>query len=395
MSFSKYTKVRGKFESLETRQLFAADLVGGAVVDAPATADSAPVATASDRCEAPSFRLQLDGIANQMSLMQSFSYNGTTMRKNDTSVAGDQYQTDTCHVDEYGTISMALKSDSDSKDGIPRVKDQYEGSLAGTKPNGTVILSDRSGNDTVNWNINGWHIENFSVDQLMSQLGGQEGEALVDTIGSPTDGLIAIIALNGETPEKHHVSPQEIDGEATDKDHKGFTMSLGDIKGEATDKDHVSPQKIDGEATDKDHKGFTNVDDQSAQVSNQIGQDSTQTAQVSGQVPNTDDQTAFEGMKGTASDAGLVDLETGPINLDTGPVNLGADRLNLEHGPGLHDSVHCLVGGIMRTAQSSKGPVFAVHERLVDQLMAENGCPNKTDAEVLPGKTNYLPWHRG
>ena len=38
-----------------------------------------------------------------MSLMQSFGYDSTSMRKNDTSVAGDQYQTDTCHVDEYGT----------------------------------------------------------------------------------------------------------------------------------------------------------------------------------------------------------------------------------------------------------------------------------------------------
>ena len=114
MSFSKYNKVRGKFESLETRQLFAADLVGGAVVDAPATVDSAPVATASDRCDAPNFRLQLGGIANQMSLMQRFSYNGTTMRKNDTTIAGDQYQTDTCHVDEYGTVSMAFKEKTHS-----------------------------------------------------------------------------------------------------------------------------------------------------------------------------------------------------------------------------------------------------------------------------------------
>ena len=109
-----------------------------------------------------------------------------------------------------------------------------------TKPTEAAIQSDRSSNDTVNWNINGWHIENFSVDQVMSQLGGQEGEDLVDTIGSPTDGLIAIIALNGETPETDHVSPQQIDGEATDKDHKGFTMSIGDIKGEATDKEHIA-----------------------------------------------------------------------------------------------------------------------------------------------------------
>ncbi len=86
----------------------------------------------------------------------------------------DQYQTDTCHVDEYGTVSMAFKVDPDSMDWIDRVKNQYEGSRAGAKPNGAVILSDRSGNDTVNWNINGWHIENFSVDQVMSELGDQE-----------------------------------------------------------------------------------------------------------------------------------------------------------------------------------------------------------------------------
>ena len=139
--------------------------------------------------ETTNSRAELDGISNQMALMQSFSYTGSSMRKNDTSVAGDQYQTDTCHVDEYGTISMAFKSDSDSKNGIHRVKEQYEGSLAGTKPNGAVILSDRSGNDTVNWNINGWHIENFNVDQVTSPLGGQEGEDLADTIGIPTDGV--------------------------------------------------------------------------------------------------------------------------------------------------------------------------------------------------------------
>ncbi|MBI83828.1 MAG: hypothetical protein CMJ81_11570 [Planctomycetaceae bacterium] len=354
---------------------------------------------------------ELDGIPSQMALMQSFSYSGNTMRKNDTSVAGDQYQTDTCHIDNYGTCSMAFKSNSDSKDGIHQVKDQYEGSRAGGEPNGAIILSDRSSNDTGNWIIsgwhienfsipqvmsqlggqegealvdkigiptdgvgwvsvenlgcnfpphnasstenrsgseqhkiydysqgvgnditfnchatpdasnlrgsvtvnfvdvqdpydaystifsfefqeltllqynsgttadvdhpgtkpieaaiqsdrssndtgnwiiNGWHIENFSVEQVMSQLGGQEGEALVDTIGSPTEGLIAIIALNRETSETDHASPQQIDGEATDKDHKDFTMSLGDIKGEATDND-VSPQDIDGEATDKNH----------------------------------------------------------------------------------------------------------------------------------------------
>ena len=37
MSFSKYTKRRGQFEALEAKQLFAADLVGGAAADLPDT----------------------------------------------------------------------------------------------------------------------------------------------------------------------------------------------------------------------------------------------------------------------------------------------------------------------------------------------------------------------
>jgi hypothetical protein len=53
-------------------------------------------------------RAQLDEIANQMALMQTFSYSGMEMCRNDTTVAGDQYQTDTCHVDNY-EIPIKLK----------------------------------------------------------------------------------------------------------------------------------------------------------------------------------------------------------------------------------------------------------------------------------------------
>ena len=38
MSLSKYSKQCGQFEALEAKQLFAADLVGGAVADLPDTA---------------------------------------------------------------------------------------------------------------------------------------------------------------------------------------------------------------------------------------------------------------------------------------------------------------------------------------------------------------------
>ena len=83
-----------------------------------------------------------------------------------TSVAGDQYQTDTCHVDEYGTRTdvrrehLLQEFDKDG-DGVTSLH-PTEG------PDGNTQLA----NDTAKWNINGWHIENFSVDQVMSQLGG-------------------------------------------------------------------------------------------------------------------------------------------------------------------------------------------------------------------------------
>ena len=37
-------------------------------------------------------------------------------------------------------------------------------------------------------------------------------------------------------------------------------------------------------------------------------------------------------------------------------------RNRLEHGPGLHDSVHCLVGGTMCSARSSNDPIFFTHQ---------------------------------
>ena len=43
-------------------------------------------------------------------------------------------------------------------------------------------------------------------------------------------------------------------------------------------------------------------------------------------------------------------------------------RNRLEHGPGLHDSVHCLVGGTMCSARSSNDPVFFMHHANIDRI---------------------------
>jgi len=50
---------------------------------------------------------------------------------------------------------------------------------------------------------------------------------------------------------------------------------------------------------------------------------------------------------------------------------LGVDdfRNRLEHGPGMHDSVHCIVGGTMCSARSSNDPVFFSHHANVDKVV--------------------------
>jgi tyrosinase len=46
-------------------------------------------------------------------------------------------------------------------------------------------------------------------------------------------------------------------------------------------------------------------------------------------------------------------------------------RNRLEHGPGMHDSVHCLVGGTMCSARASNDPIFFLHHAMVDKIWSE------------------------
>jgi len=43
-------------------------------------------------------------------------------------------------------------------------------------------------------------------------------------------------------------------------------------------------------------------------------------------------------------------------------------RNRIEHGPGLHDSIHCIVGGTMCSARSSNDPIFWSHHAHIDNI---------------------------
>ena len=46
-------------------------------------------------------------------------------------------------------------------------------------------------------------------------------------------------------------------------------------------------------------------------------------------------------------------------------------RNRLEHGPGLHDSVHCIVGGTMCSARAANDPIFFSHHANIDRIWYE------------------------
>ena len=52
------------------------------------------------------------------------------------------------------------------------------------------------------------------------------------------------------------------------------------------------------------------------------------------------------------------------------PGNTTTSRNRLEHGPGLHDSMHCLVGGTMCSARASNDPIFFTHHANIDKTWA-------------------------
>eukprot|EP00463_Aulacantha_scolymantha_P000653 TRINITY_DN13_c0_g1_i8.p1 TRINITY_DN13_c0_g1~~TRINITY_DN13_c0_g1_i8.p1 ORF type:complete len:343 (-),score=65.40 TRINITY_DN13_c0_g1_i8:1099-2127(-) len=52
----------------------------------------------------------------------------------------------------------------------------------------------------------------------------------------------------------------------------------------------------------------------------------------------------------------------------TEPSQYDSFRNRLEHGPGLHDSIHCIVGGTMCSARSSNDPVFFSHHANIDYI---------------------------
>ena len=87
-------------------------------------------------------------------------------------------------------------------------------------------------------------------------------------------------------------------------------------------------------------------------------------------------------------------LQTQLFNRYPNPAQYDQFRNRLEHGPGLHDSVHCMVGGTMCSARSSNDPVFFMHHANIDKIWVDWQDQSPAHLDYYEGNTalnNLMP----
>lgn len=87
-------------------------------------------------------------------------------------------------------------------------------------------------------------------------------------------------------------------------------------------------------------------------------------------------------------------IEDDLINRYPLPTHYDSFRNRLEHGPGLHDSVHCIVGGTMCSSASANDPIFFLHHAMVDKIWNDwqSQSPEHRDAYTgTTGRNAIMP----
>ena len=155
MSLSKYSKRRGQFEALEAKQLFAADLVGGAAADLPDT----PVVAGFDHGDLVA---ELD--------------------------PGDLYSVETHSTTEelFGSVNFLKNANLGGQEGEPvtdHIASDHVWEAGGHPTDGPLYLGGQEGEPFIDNCVPNSFIRppRSNELELASSLGGQEGEPLMNT----------------------------------------------------------------------------------------------------------------------------------------------------------------------------------------------------------------------
>ena len=208
MSFSKYTKRRGQFEALEAKQLFAADLVGGAAADLPDTVVVAENISEDDFVINPlNVRTNIGGIKTNMD--------------SETEVIELTHNIENGQIDRRSGSIMSIEDPHETGDApaiavaegnTNSVEDPFYYQITNSLKSKTSEARTNLGGQDDHWDCiglvaGGEGLYQTNELELAPNLGGQEGEPVTDHIvsdhvweagGHPTDGPLYLGGQEGE-----------------------------------------------------------------------------------------------------------------------------------------------------------------------------------------------------
>lgn len=103
------------------------------------------------------------------SCLRTFSHSGINFSQQNTTVEGNDYNTNTVLLADYGRITMGFAMDPQSTNLAVYADAQIKGNKAGDKATDAITFFDSEGNETSSWEIQRWHMEEFRIGPFNSK----------------------------------------------------------------------------------------------------------------------------------------------------------------------------------------------------------------------------------
>lgn len=117
-----------------------------------------------DSFELTKCHLEITEFAHETeSLLRSMTHTGMNFHEKNTSVEGDQYNTNTVLLNDYGRINLSFAMDPLSTNLAVYADAQIKGNKAGDKATDSIGFFDSAGAETSRYDIERWHMEEFRI----------------------------------------------------------------------------------------------------------------------------------------------------------------------------------------------------------------------------------------
>ncbi len=96
-------------------------------------------------------------------LLRFVQHSAINFNQSDTTCPGDQYNTNTVLLNDYGRLTFGFAMDPSATNVAVYADAQIKGNKAGDKNTDSISFYDSNGAETSRYNIERWHMEEFRI----------------------------------------------------------------------------------------------------------------------------------------------------------------------------------------------------------------------------------------